>query len=129
MRTTCRFLPFKHSSHFISISYGTLSTVTLHYHLLCSYERSNSQISEILVDIAGFHSYRLVITAGFGRRIGARGANAKFYQGGVRSKDRVFSTRDRLSKTDSVAKTPSFNENTTKITGIIFFRTIETNQT
>ena len=40
------------------------------------------------------------------RNQASRGANANFFQGGVRSKDRAFSTRDRLSKTDSVAKTP-----------------------
>ena len=57
--------------HFISISYGTRSTVTRHYHFLCSHARSNSQISEILVDIAGLHSYRLVTSIGIWRRIGA----------------------------------------------------------
>ena len=57
--------------HFISTSYLTRSTVTQHYHSLCSYVRSNSQISEILVDIAGLHSYRLVTSKGIGRRIGA----------------------------------------------------------
>ena len=57
--------------HFISTSYGTRSTVTQQYHFLCSYARSNSQIFEILVDIAGLHSYRLVTSIGIGRRIGA----------------------------------------------------------
>ena len=57
--------------YFISTSYGTRSTVTQQYQFLCSYARSNSPISEILVDIAGFHSYRLANMAGVGTRIGA----------------------------------------------------------
>ena len=55
--------------HFISTSYETRSTVTRHYPLLCSYARSNSQIPELLVDIAGFRSYRLETSIGVGRRI------------------------------------------------------------
>ena len=57
--------------HFISTSYGTRSTVTQQYYFLCSYARSNPQISESFVDVAGLHSYRLVTSMGIGRRIRA----------------------------------------------------------
>ena len=70
-KTTCYISSVQIQLHFISTSYGTRSTVTEHYHFLCSYARSNSQISEILVEIAYFHSYRLVTSTGIWRRIGA----------------------------------------------------------
>ena len=69
--------------HFISTSYATRSTVTRHYPFLCSYARSNSQISEILVDIAGFHSYRLITSIQWRSQVPAFGGQ----RASVASKD------------------------------------------
>ena len=43
-----------------------------------------------------------------------------FFRGVCVQRTEFFPRGTDFSKTDSVAKTPSFNENTTKVTGIIF---------